>query len=165
MTERLRALEHRAFEQGAEYFGVAFHEHDLCSSGSLTLTREALDGLRAYLDERIRPAAECLRSRNNHSSSRCPAVIGSTNVLGQEGQQRHGIGSWANRNAHPSSKKEPSLEESKARIGPNMEWVEVNKRAIVLQASGSTQPRAICLMSHAGRNGGIRAGTGTVWTR
>ena len=42
---RLRQLEERAAGQGAKYYGVAFHEHDLCKPGTLEPTSEALDSL------------------------------------------------------------------------------------------------------------------------
>ena len=58
-VERLRALEGRAALQGAQYFGAALHEHDLCPEGSLEPRLESMEALAAYLDERVRPALDC----------------------------------------------------------------------------------------------------------
>ena len=49
----------RARVHGAEYFGVALHEHDLCPEGSLEPAAEALEALSAWLDSRVGPSLDC----------------------------------------------------------------------------------------------------------
>ena len=158
MAARLRRLEQRAFEQGAEYFGVAFHEHDLCAPGSLKPTSEAIEGLRDYLDARIRPSAECLKSNAPIPVRDAKPLSDRRTFLVRKVNSVMGMGRGQVEMLTHRARKSRRLRIRRPDLGPNMEWVEVDNRAIVLQMSGSVQPRAICLMSHAGLNGGIRQG-------
>jgi hypothetical protein len=67
---RLRKLEAQARAQGADYFGVAMHEHDLCPIGSLEPTPGALEALGQWLDSRVGPSRSCVPLREPRSDRR-----------------------------------------------------------------------------------------------
>jgi hypothetical protein len=157
-VERLRRLEQRAADQGAAYFGLALHEHDLCPPGSLKPSRSSLEALSSWLDARVVPSMSCLgevqarplRSSRPLSDRRTWLV---RRVRSAVGSSRGGVEMMAHR-----ARKSRRMRPPRGSLGEGMEWVELGQRAIVARRGGSRSPRAICLISHAGLQGGIGQG-------
>jgi hypothetical protein len=144
--DRLRTLEATAAAQGAAWFGLALHEHDLCQPGTLTPDTQAIQALASYLDHRVVPSMSVpLALPAPERLSRPPPSdrhIKAVRAVGLVG--RH------------VSKVRRMLPGRPHRRPPAGERITIRERHIVAERLGATAPQALCVISHAGREGGRR---------
>jgi len=143
--DQLRRREQQAFEQGAAYFGVAIHEHDLALEGTLSPDPDALGLLGEYLDARVKvsgtidrpaPACEAVPPKpiSDHRVRFARAIHMATAKARRALPERRGRGA-----AVPLDQ---AFE------------LEVDERKITAIRHGSGEPRAVVLVSHSGTTGG-----------
>ena len=143
---RLRSLEAAAAAQGAAWFGLALHEHDLCLPGTLTPDPQAIDALATYLDPRVVPSMSIdlalspplTTTLRPPSDRRIKAVRAVGLVSRRVGRVRQ------------------LLPGRPRRRPPTGQTIAIGERHIVAERLGTTEPRALCVISHAGREGGRR---------
>ncbi len=143
---RLRELESAAEVQGAGWFGLALHEHDLCLPGTLTPDPDAIDALMSYLDARVVPAmsvpvalAPPSAPRRPPPSDRGIKVVRAVGLVSQR-----------------ASSLRRRLPGRPHRRPPEGIRLAVGERHIRAERLGPARPRALCVISHAGREGGRR---------
>lgn len=144
--DRLRVLEAAAEAQGAAWFGFALHEHDLCHPGTLTPDPEAIAALLDYLDDRVVAAlsipvdvaAPPPAQRPPPSDRRIKMVRAVGLVSGRARRLRR------------------RLPDRPRRRPPEGQRLTIGSRHIVAERLGPAAPRALCVLSHAGREGGRR---------
>ena len=144
--EQLRTLELTAGEQGAAWFGLALHEHDLCHPDTLTPDPDALAAFFGYLDSRVVPAMSVPINLPSPRPFRGPPPsdrrIKAVRAVG-----------LVTRRASTLRRRLPGRPHRRPSQGMK---IRVGTRHIVAQRLGSTQPKALCVISHAGREGGRR---------
>ena len=144
--ERLRTLETMAAAQDAAWFGLALHEHDLCQPGTLTPDPQALAALASYLDPRVvtsmsidlaLPPPE--RPTQPPPSDRRVKAVRAVGLVGRRvGRVRRMLPGRPHRRP------------------PAGQRIRLGARHIVAERLGASSPQALCVISHAGREGGRR---------
>lgn len=146
-TARLRALEEVARAQDAAWFGAALHEHDLCAPGSLSPAAASLDALARYLDPRVGPATRRAPTASPPPSR--PLGDGRIRVDRLTAGLLHRV-----RGALPPVRlTRPTLEKGGHRLD-----LRVGGRRLAVQRYGPRRPKAACVVSAAGSDGGRRLG-------
>ena len=141
---RLRQLEATASDHGAEWFGFALHEHDLCTPGSLELRQDALEALAEYLDERVVPTLGVPGELQEGNRSRIPL-----------GDHRVRASRLARRAMERIPRPRRPQRGSPPRGGVRVE-IAVGDRGIIAQRFAPARPVATLVVSHAGDAGGRR---------
>ena len=144
--DRLWALEAAAAQQGAQWFGLALHEHDLCLPGTLTPDPAALDAFCRYLDARVVPAmaVPVALSRPATVPTRPPSDrhIKAVRAAGMLTARARRLRKRLPRRPHRSP--------------PTGQRIAVGSRHIIAERLGPDRPSALCVVSHAGKEGGRR---------
>jgi len=144
--DQLRRREQQARDQGAAYFGLALHEHDLVHPGTLTASTEALRLLAEYLDQRV------IRSADIPGPAPRPSSMPARPISDRRLRFARAINMATDkaRRTLPSSNRHRQL-----RVPINGSFqVPVEDRSIVAIRRGPQNPTAVVLVSHSGRNGG-----------
>lgn len=143
---RLRALESAAEAQGAAWFGLALHEHDLCLPGTLTPDPQAIAALLSYLDDRVVPAMSVPvdippppPARRPPPSDRRIKVVRAVGLVSRR-----------------ATSLRRRLPDRPHRRPPGGQRLAVGSRHVTAERLGPSKPRALCVISHAGREGGRR---------
>lgn len=149
-VEPLRRLETLAATQGARWFGLALHEHDLCPPGSLHPTPDALAGLATLLDARVQPAAAVARRLALDTPP--PSAPTITRTRAHLGDARIRLA----RTVRTATTRLPRRPRRGVRIpaGGRDRRLRVDHRTLALRVWSSPSPQGLVLMSHAGREGG-----------
>ncbi len=143
---QLRLRERQAQEQGAAYFGLALHEHDLVHPGTLSPCGEALGFLSEYLDERVIRSTD-IPGPSPDVGSLPPQPISDRRLRFARAVN---MATEKARRTLPSGKHRKNLS-----IPVNGAFeVPVDDRTIVALRKGPPSPTAILLVSHSGRTGG-----------
>lgn len=162
---RLRRLEAQAARQGARWFGLALHEHDLCPPGSLSPREAALEALAGYLDDRVQTARSVAEGLALHEAPARPATShapgGRARALASDGRLRlvrevrsriPVAGVWRLRSGlRARTVREAGPGRPDLRVAVDGEHVPVDVLA-------PPQPRGLVLMCHAGPEGGRALG-------
>ena len=144
--DRLRTLESMAEAQGAVWFGLALHEHDLCLPGTLTPDPDALHAFFDYLDERVVPAMSIPLNLQP------PAPLSQPPPSDRRIKAVRAIG-LVSRQASVLRSRLPRRPHRRPHRGIQ---IPVGSRHIVAERLGHPTPTALCVISHAGREGGRR---------
>jgi hypothetical protein len=142
-VDRLHEIEDRAAELGAAYFGLTFHEHDLCPPGSLRPRPGALRALERLFSRGAVPSAEAARVQG---AGPRPIPLGDPALWLARALGR-GAGWLRGRRWRRSPPRRLD------RV-----YVPVGERGLCASRIGPPRPRAIVLASHAGPHGGRAVG-------
>jgi len=155
---RLAALERQAQSQGAAWFGLALHEHDLCAPGSLRLEPGRLDALGRFLDARVGPVAPLaeVSAASPGSPPEAPprvSTAGPVRLADPRVLAARGFGRARDRLVQIAARRPRRMR--RPRQGPTHDWLEVGGRRVAIQRHGPSDPRAHCVLCHAGESGGL----------
>jgi len=146
----LRRLEGLASGMGARSFGAAFHEHDLCPPHSLHPNDAALEAMADFLDERIQPVPlpPVGLVAGGGERERDPEPSG----LGRRGARRGFTALRAGLRARKLSGLEKQGDLFRLSVGEGTS----RKRLICVERLGAENPEKVCVLWHAGAEGGRR---------
>ena len=175
--ERLRRIEALAPREGAAWFGAALHEHDLCAPGSLRPLPGAMEALAGWLDARVRPAMMAVGelARDPGADAEDPLEVQrlAQEISGARAplQPTRGLAARIRRSDRrvdlvravgmavgQARQRLPPRRPGGPSSGTPFQRLRVGDRWIAVEHHGPADPRAIILMSHAGREGGRRLG-------
>lgn len=162
---RLRRLEAQAAAQGARWFGLALHEHDLCPPGSLTPREASLEALADYLDERVQTALSVARGLDTGSPRTAPegpsAAPSRARALARDGRLRlvREVRSRTRTGGVQRLRAEVRgrLGRRAAEGAPSLR-VRVDGESVPVDVLAPPEARGLVLMSHAGAEGGRALG-------
>jgi len=150
--DQLRLRESQAQDQGAAYFGVAIHEHDLAVPGALSPDGDALGALAQYLDDRV--------VRSGDIPGPTPALTALPSEPISDRRVR-----FARAIHMATDRARLTLPKGRRRKGPSVPVdgafeVPVDDRIITAVRRGPGHAEAILVVSHSGTGGGCKAELG-----
>jgi hypothetical protein len=152
---RLLRLRAQAEAQGASYFCVALHEHDICAPGELEPSAEALDALADMLGPDVLPAEQLGPAPLAPAAQRLPAPLFDAGVRVARVIQT-AVGKAGGLGARVGS----AVTALRPGEGPpgTPRALMVGRRRLRVLRKGSDQAVAALVLSHSGREGGLRTG-------
>jgi hypothetical protein len=151
VIDQLAHRERQAQQQGAAYFGVALHEHDLAKPDSLSPDPEPLGLLGQYLSERVQVSSAIDRPAAPQRG------IPSRPISDRRVRFARAIHMATARGKRVLEKRGGRLRE--VPLDSAFE-LDVDDRRITVIRHGPPVPRAVVMVSHSGRTGGCSAELG-----